>query len=58
MTLPNDPMMLVSAVNMKLRDQYPTLDELCLSEGVDKEDLCQRLAAVGYEYSETYKRFW
>ena len=29
MTLPEDPMMLFSFINMKLRDNYSSLDELC-----------------------------
>ena len=29
MTLPKDPMMLFSVVNMKLRDEYHSLDALC-----------------------------
>ena len=29
MELPEDPMMLFSMVNMKLRDCYSSLDELC-----------------------------
>ena len=29
--LPKDPMMLMSFINMKLRDEYPSLDELCAS---------------------------
>jgi hypothetical protein len=51
-------MMLLSAVNMKLRDYYSTLDELCLSEDVDKEELCQRLALAGFEYSAEHNKFW
>ena len=27
--MPKDPMMLMSFINMKLRDFYPTLDALC-----------------------------
>ena len=27
--IPNDPVMLLSYVNMKLRDHYPSLQELC-----------------------------
>lgn len=50
--------MLLSAVNMKLRDQYPTLDELCQSEGIDREELIQRLASVGFEYSPEANKFW
>ena len=29
MELPEDPMMLFSVINMKLRDCYASLDELC-----------------------------
>ena len=29
MNLPNDPFILLSLINMKLRDSYPSLDELC-----------------------------
>lgn len=53
-----DPMMLMSAVNMKLRDQYASLDELCQGEDIDKETLCQRLAAIGMEYSAENNKFW
>ncbi|MGN0292339.1 MAG: DUF4250 domain-containing protein, partial [Lachnospiraceae bacterium] len=28
-TLPKDPVMLLSFVNLKLRDEYPTLDDFC-----------------------------
>ena len=31
MALPSDPIMLLSVVNLKLRDFYPSLDALCLS---------------------------
>ena len=57
MTLPNDPIMLLSAVNMKLRDAYPTLDALCDDMDVDKDELCRKLTAVGYEYDKTQNRF-
>lgn len=50
--------MLMSAVNMKLRDQYASLDELCQGEDIDKETLCQRLAAIGMEYSAENNKFW
>lgn len=56
--LPEDPMMLLGVVNMKLRDEYPSLDELCQSMGVDRALLEERLAAAGFEYSERNNRFW
>lgn len=56
--LPHDPMMLMSVVNMKLRDEYPSLDELCASMGVDKQTLCKNLGDAGFEYSEEHNKFW
>lgn len=56
--LPNDPMMLFSAVNMLLRDEYKTLDELCDDMNVDRADLEARLKAAGFEYSPEYNKFW
>lgn len=49
--LPKDPMILFSYINMKLRDQYPSLDELCRAEDIDHNWLIEQLAVVGFEYS-------
>lgn len=51
-------MMLMSFVNMKLRDEYPSLDELCASMDIDRRWLVEKLAAVGFEYSEENNKFW
>ena len=56
--IPQDPMILFSFVNMKLRDQYPSLDALCEDMDVDKDNLLVTLAAVGFEYSEEHNKFW
>jgi hypothetical protein len=58
MELPEDPMMLFSAINMKLRDVYPSLDALCEDMDVDKEALLSKLAAVGFEYNAELNKFW
>ena len=58
MDLPQDPMMLFSVINMKLRDFYPSLDALCEDLNVDKEELMAKLAAFGFEYSEEHNKFW
>ena len=58
MELPQDPMMLFSVVNMKLRDNYASLDELCDDMHVNKDELIGRLAAAGFEYSEENNKFW
>lgn len=58
MQLPDDPMMLFSMVNMKLRDCYHSLDELCDDMNVDKELLVKKLKAAGFEYSKENNKFW
>ncbi len=58
MNLPEDPMMLFSVVNMKLRDFYSSLDALCDDLDVDKEELLAKLKAAGFEYNEEFNKFW
>lgn len=55
--LPKDPVMLLSFTNMKLRDEYPTLDELCDACEIPKEQLCEKLAAIDYHYVESVNQF-
>ena len=56
--LPNDPIMLLSAVNMKLRDEYSSLDALCEDLDVNREVLETTLGSLGYEYSPEHNKFW
>jgi biotin operon repressor len=58
MELPKDPMMLFSVINMKLRDCYSSLDELCEEMSVSKEDIVNQLKTVGFEYSAEHNKFW
>ena len=57
MALPNDPIMLLSVVNLKLRDFYKNLDALCEDMDADKAGLCVKLRAVGYEYDAQRNQF-
>ncbi len=57
MDLPKDPMMLLSFVNLKLRDFYGSLDEMCNDLGVNREDLVRTLASVDYEYDAELNKF-
>jgi hypothetical protein len=57
MNLPSDSFMLFSAINMKLRDEYSSLSELCNSEDIDERELRERLAAAGFEYLESANQF-
>ncbi len=56
-TIPNDPMILLSFLNMKLRDFYPNLDALCQDLELDKDAIVDKLAAIDYHYDETLNRF-
>lgn len=55
--LPNDPFMLMSMINMRLRDNGETLDELCASEDIDRADLEKRLSEAGFEYLPEVNQF-
>ena len=48
--LPQDPAILLSVVNARLRDLYPDLDELCAAEGADRAQVEEKLAALDYRY--------
>lgn len=56
--LPEDPMILFSAVNMLLRDNYSSLDELCDDMNVDRQALEDKLSAAGFEYNKEQNKFW
>ena len=58
MELPNIPAMLLSVVNMKLRDEYASLDALCDDLDIDKAALTEKLSAAGYTYDPAGNRFW
>lgn len=55
--LPNDPMILLSYINTKLRDEYATLDLLCDDLNADRGELEQKLASVDYRYDASLNRF-
>ena len=57
MTLPSDPFMLLSMINMKLRDEYPSLDELCAAEDIDSPQLEKRLSDAGFTYMPEINQF-
>ena len=56
--LPQDPIMLLSFINMKLRDFYPDLDSLCEDMNIERKALELKLKEAGYEYSVENNRFW
>lgn len=57
MGLPKDPVMLLSVVNTKLRDQYPSLEALCEDMQADQEWILHTLKGIDYEYDASRCRF-
>lgn len=57
MKLPSDGAMLLSYINTKLRDEYDDLDALCDDLDVSREELEEKLGALGYRYDTTHNKF-
>lgn len=57
MSLPKDPVMLLSVVNTRLRDLYPSLEELAKTEGVTAEEIIDKLNLINYHYDENRNQF-
>lgn len=57
MAIPKDPAMLLSYINTQLRDFYPSLDELCSSLMISKEDIIKALETIDYIYNAETNRF-
>lgn len=57
-SLPTDPAMLMSYLNTKLRDDYPSLDALCDDLHIDKQELLDKMKQAGFEYTPEHNRFW
>lgn len=55
--LPRDPMILLSYINTKLRDDFSDLNDLCSTLELDPTELCNRLAQLGYTYNPAHNRF-
>lgn len=55
--LPKDPVLLLSVINMKLRDFYGSLDDLCEDLQVDKIWILETLKGIDYEYDEEQQQF-
>ncbi len=50
--------MLMSFVNMKLRDDYDSLQALCDDLDLDEAWLTTKLADAGFEYNPSANKFW
>lgn len=55
--LPNDPFILLSVINTKLRDFYKNLDLLCDDLDENKDEIIKKLNSAGFFYNEDTNRF-
>lgn len=55
--LPQDPFILFSYINTKLRDNYSSLDVLCEDLNIDKDELIKKLATIGMTYNAILNKF-
>ncbi|MFR6056517.1 MAG: DUF4250 domain-containing protein [Eubacteriales bacterium] len=56
-TLPQEPEILLGFINMKLRDSYSSLEELCDDLDLSRGDIDNALNAAGYYYDEKNNRY-
>ena len=55
--LPKDPVMLMSVLNTKLRDEYHSLEALCEDLELDRDRLTVRLHEAGFDYDPEQNQF-
>lgn len=55
--IPQDPVMLLSFVNLKLRDYYGSLEQLCEGLDINGQDLIAKLEGIDYRYDREKNQF-
>lgn len=55
--LPKDPVLLLSYINMRLRDYYASLDALCDDLEVDQAEIVATLSGIDYHYDAEQNQF-
>lgn len=55
--IPKDPAILLSFINTKLRDFYPSLDAMCDDMQLDRKQIEDKLSLIGYVYKESRNQF-
>ena len=57
MTLPKDPVMLLSLINTKLRDYNSSLDDFCKENDLNEDEIKKKLEMIDYYYDEFKNKF-
>lgn len=55
--IPNDPVILLSFINLKLRDYYNSFDVLCEELDVNGSEITEKLARIDYNYNKELNQF-
>lgn len=55
--IPKDPNILLSFINLKLRDFYSSLDDLCDDLDISKDEIEEKLLSIGYKYNSDENQF-
>ena len=55
--IPKDPVMLLSFVNLKLRDYYSDLEALCEDLDVKEQEIVRKLQSIDYHYDTARNQF-
>ena len=55
--IPKDPVMLLSFINLKLRDYYTSLEALCDDLDIDRGEIEDKLSGIDYHYNKEKNQF-
>lgn len=55
--IPNDPIILLSFVNTKLRDYYESLEEMCENMDISRREIEEKLGRINYHYDRERNQF-
>ncbi|MBD5524188.1 MAG: DUF4250 domain-containing protein [Lachnospiraceae bacterium] len=55
--IPKDPVMLLSFINLKLRDYYTSLEALCDDMDIDRREIEDKLSSMDYHYDKEKNQF-
>lgn len=55
--IPKEPAMLLSFVNLKLRDYYDSLERMCEDMDIDSSEISEKLASINYHYDKEKNQF-
>ncbi len=55
--IPKDPVMLLSFINLKLRDYYTSLESLCDDLDIERAEIEGKLSNIDYHYDKEKNQF-